>query len=388
MAPMAAAVGKGRSMLQVLEAREDRVVDTCTTCPTLCRWSCPVAEAEARETTSPQRLVVLAGFLKKGRVSAETAGPLPYHCTHCGACTEACLHDNDVPLGLSLARSRVLAAGAAPQIVREVIGHFGVSGNPQGASLEPALDAALLEVGLEKVRGAKAVYFPGCATLEQLPEAATGFFRATTLAGLSDVSARASSASCCGLPLFWAGELEGFRGHAARFAAQFSGVERLIVHDPACAHTLKVRYPDVGVVFEPEVVSVPEYLLDGLGARDAEASTRGPEGERIAFADTCHAARGLDVVDAPRRLIAKRLRRRVVELDEDRGRAVDCCGAAGLLPLTAPDTATAMAERRLDTFRASGAAQLVMASPRCVAHLLAVDPSAPVVDLATLLGRL
>ncbi|MCA9554929.1 MAG: hypothetical protein KC933_33170, partial [Myxococcales bacterium] len=62
-------MAKGRTVLQVLDEAEDRAVATCTTCPTLCRWSCPVAEAEARETTSPQRLVVLAGFMKRGRVS-------------------------------------------------------------------------------------------------------------------------------------------------------------------------------------------------------------------------------------------------------------------------------------------------------------------------------
>lgn len=385
---MAASGAKGRGVLQVLEDREDRALDTCTTCPTLCRWACPVAEAEARETTSPQRLTVLASFLKQGRLSAEAASPLPYHCSHCGACTEACLHDNDVPLALSVARARLLAAGAAPQVVREVIGHFGVSGNPQGASLEPSLDAALLETGAEKTRGGDTVYLPGCATLEQDAEAASGFLRAATLAGLSDVVVRPASSSCCGLPLLWAGELEGFRGHAARFAAQFSGVKRLVVHDPACAHTLKVRYADVGVRFEPEVVHVADYLADGMAARGVEASSKGPPEERVAFADTCHAARGLDLVEAPRSLIAKRLGKRVVELDEDRGRAVDCCGAAGLLPETAPETAAAMAQARLEAFRRSGAKTWVMASPRCVAHLKAVDPTAPIIDLATLLGRL
>ena len=381
-------MAKGRTVLQVLDEAEDRAIDTCTTCPTLCRWSCPVAEAEARETTSPQRLVVLSGFVKRGRIAVEAARALPYHCSQCGACTEACLHRNDVPMVLAAARSRVLGAGAAPQVIREVVGHFGVSGNPQGTSLEPALDAVLAETGHKKVRGGAQVYFPGCTTLELMPEAAVGFLRATSLSGLSDLAVRPSSASCCGLPLFWAGELEGFRGHAARFAAQFTGVKRLVVHDAACAHALIHLYPQVGVRFEPEVQHVTQYLLDGLRAHDAEASTKGPPEERLAYADTGSLARGLDITDAPRRLIAKRFRKRVVELDEDTGRAVDCCGASGLLPLTAPETAQAMAEGRLEAFRRSGAAQLAVASPRCAAHLKSVDPSAPVVDMGTLLGRL
>lgn len=375
-------------MLPVLEAAEDRAIETCTTCPSLCRWSCPVAETESRETTAPQRLMVLAGLLKGGRLAPEAASPLPYHCSDCGACTEACLHDVDVPMVMSQARSRVLSAGAAPHVVREVVGHFGVSGNPQGASLTPALDAVLEETGVKKARRGDTVYFPGCSTLETMPEAAVGFLRATTLAGLSEISVRPASSSCCGLPLLWAGELEGFVGHAARFAAQFSDVKRLVVHDAACAHALIHRYPQVGVKFAPEVVHVSTYLMQALHAQDAEASTKGPSDDRIAFADTCTCSRGLSAEDAPRRLIAKRLKRRVVELGEERGRAVDCCGASGLLPQTAPETAQAMAEARLDAFRSSGAARLVMASPRCASHLRSVDPTAPVMDLATLLGRL
>lgn len=379
---------KGRGVLQVLEEVEDRAIETCTTCPSLCRWACPVAEAESRETTSPQRLSVLAGFLKNQHITPEAASPLPYHCTGCGACTQACLHDTDVPLVLNLARRRIIEAGAAPHVVREVVGHFGVSGNAQGASLEPTLDAILAETGLKKSRRGQTVYFPGCSTLEEMPEAATGFLRTTALAGLTDVTVRSASASCCGLPLLWAGELEGFVGHAARFAAQFTGVEKLIVHDPACAHALVHWYPQVGVTFEPEVVPVPTFLQKALNAAGAEASTKGPVDDRIAFGDSCACTRGVSLPEAPRRLIAKQMKLRVEELDENRGATVDCCGAAGLLPLTAPDTARAMAEARLDAFRRSKAARWVMASPRCAAHLRSVDPTAPVMDLATLLGRL
>ncbi len=375
-------------MLQTLEEDEDRAIDTCTTCPTLCRWSCPVAESEGRETSTPQRLMVLAGLLKADKVSPQEATPHPYHCSDCGACTEACLHDVDVPFMLSHARRRLLSAGSAPATVREVVGHFAVAGNAQGTSLTPALDAVLDEAGVKKSRRGDTVYFPGCSTLETMPEAAVGFLRATTLAGLSDVSVRPSSSSCCGLPLLWAGEMEGFRGHAARFAAQFSDVKTLVVHDAACADALLRRYPQVGVTFAPEVVHVSTYLMQALKAEDAEASTKGPTDDRIAFADTCACSRALEASEAPRRLIAKQLRRRVVELDEERGCSVDCCGASGLLPLTAPETAQAMAEARLETFRRSGAAKLVMGSPRCAAHLKADDPSAPVMDLATLLGRL
>src|SRR5689334_11261503 len=123
---------QARAALAQLDERESKGIEICTACPTLCRWSCPVAETEMRETVAPHAIVVLSGLVKKTIAAPETAGDLPYHCTHCLACTEACLHKNDVPLMMSLARSRV----HAPPKVSELRGHFGVAGNPQGTALD------------------------------------------------------------------------------------------------------------------------------------------------------------------------------------------------------------------------------------------------------------
>lgn len=388
-------MASGRALLQTLGPAEDRGIDTCTTCPTLCRWACPVAEAEARETTSPNRLVVLSGLVKKERVPVASQAAFPYHCSHCLACTAACLHRNDVPLLLSMARSRALSAGVAPGAVSEVCGHFGVAGNAQGTSLEGALDAVVNAAGTQLSRSGDTVYLPGCTTLEQGPEVASAFLRALSLLGLPRVSVRPQSAACCGAPLFWAGELEGFRAHATRFVTQFTGVRRLVVHDPACAHTLRQRYRDVGVEVPFQVQHVASFLAEhlegadrrGPQAGDAGRQARGESGT-IAYTDSCSLARGLGVIDEPRRLLARCSGAPPVELAGLRGAQVDCCGAGGLLPLTVPGTARTMAEERIAAFRASGATQLATFSPRCAAHLKATDPTLPVVDVATLLARL
>ena len=144
--------------LSALSEREDTIIDTCTTCPKLCRWACPVAKAEARETTAPHNLVTLAGFTKRGQAPPSVLGSLAYHCSSCGACTEACLHKNDVPLVLAMARSRAVTAHLEPEGIAEVRGHFAVAANPYGISLEPKL----AELGpLPDPRPGDAVYLPG-----------------------------------------------------------------------------------------------------------------------------------------------------------------------------------------------------------------------------------
>lgn len=375
------------AVLAVLDEREDQGIQTCTTCPRLCRWACPVAEAEARESVSPYSLVVLSGLVKKEQVAPSVAGELPYHCTHCGACTEVCLHNNDVPLWLSMARSRVLSAGAAPKKVREICGHFGVSGNPQGESLEGTLTEVVEAAGTEVRRNGSTVYLPGCKTLEATPEAATAFLRATTLLGVSGVSVTPAAAGCCGLPLLWAGELEGFRAHAFRYASQFSKVDTLVVHDAACAHALAVRYAEVGAALRPRVVHPARFLAENLDLEKPEHEHTEQE-PTVAYADTCSLARGLGLIEEPRRLLRRITGKKPIELPGLSRQNVDCCGAAGLLPEASPQAARMMAEGRILAFRESGAEELAVFSPRCAAHLRSVDPSLPVVDVATLIARL
>jgi hypothetical protein len=47
-----------------------------------------------------------------------------------------------------------------------------------------------------------------------------------------------------------------------------------------------------------------------------------------------------------------------------------------------------MAEAKIESFRASGADELAVFSPRCAAHLRSVDPTLVVVDAAHLIARL
>ena len=343
-----------------------------------------MAEAEARETTSPHRLTVLAGLLKRDRIEPEQADGTPYHCSHCMACTDVCLHDNDVSLLMSLARARLLAGHAAPEQIRHISGQFAVAGNAAGRSLEAPLMAAASAHGQTVVAFADEVYWPGCEVLSKDPDAAQDALRAATLSGTDVPAVTPASASCCGLPLFWAGELDGFRSHATRFAAQFRGVKKVIAHDPTCAHAVKVRYPKLGIRFEPEV----QTLVQRLSAPwPATSRTDHSDDPAPAYLDGCASARGLKETASPRRLIEKATGRSPPKFDGT-DRQTDCCGGQGLLPELVPATARAMAQARIDAFRATGATRLLTGSPRCRTHLRSVDPSLPIDDLvAWLAGR-
>src|SRR3954470_24061702 len=77
----------------------------CTYCPKLCRHTCPVSHAEARETLVPQaKMATMRRLrLREGERNMVESEPL-YGCTGCGACTEFCLHG--VEVGPALFRGR------------------------------------------------------------------------------------------------------------------------------------------------------------------------------------------------------------------------------------------------------------------------------------------
>ena len=377
----------GLSVLNGDSFVEDSKIDTCATCPKLCRSACPVAEVEARETTTPWNLVNFGGFVKRGLVTLEDYGDLPYHCSDCGACTDACLHNNDVPGLISLGRQRLLSAGLAPTKVLELLGNFGVAGNPYGVSLEKALTDIVVELGLsgsKTTNESKFLYQPGCASIKTHPKSVSGFVRVLNTFGIENVKTDERSSHCCGLPLLWSGDIDGFRAHAQRHASRLSKAKGVIVQDPACAHAMKVRYEEVGVKMETQVLHTTDFLAEHIG--ENRLSRGDSQAEPFAYAECCSLKNGLKAGDKPVELIRQMSGQSPVELPDLSGNTSDCCGASGLLPLTNPATAEDMASAKLLAYKDSKASQLVTFSPRCAAHLKSIAPKENIVDAMELLA--
>ena len=90
-------------------------IKTCTHCPRLCRYACPVAEGEKSETVTPTGLLSMIALMQKGAFSgnaAELAEALD-HCTLCGRCTSACVHELE-PRAVVLQGRLALRRGLTP----------------------------------------------------------------------------------------------------------------------------------------------------------------------------------------------------------------------------------------------------------------------------------
>jgi Fe-S oxidoreductase len=118
------------------------------------------------------------------------------------------------------------------------------------------------------------------------------------------------------------------------------------------------------------------HELDKLG----HVATTGP----VRWHDPCQLGRGLGLYDAPRQVLSRALGRAPDEFERRREHAA-CSGAGGLLPVTMPHVARAIAkDRAVEHARASGGTIVTAcaSSSRALAR-----EGADVIDLATVIAR-
>ncbi len=347
-----------------------RQLDYCSYCPKMCRHSCPVSNADANEAHTPQSKMDTLNQLRRGDLpwTSENSAPL-WACTGCRLCSNFCDHDNEPGLVLMAGRAQANAHGA---------GHKSLENYPERfRKRETRLAAKLREHQVEqelKVEG-EIGFWPGCDAIDKGMrdiDAAIELFAALG----SEVKLVASSEVCGGYPLLAAGYPDVFRWHAEKVAKSLRGFKKIVTNCSACLFTMQKQYAAAGVELEVEVMTMSQYLAEAV-----QRLPRAVDKKPVYYHDPCHLARYSGVIEEPRLVLS-----RLAELrDFDWSHAdSDCCGGAGLLPKTAPDTADNMARRRLREVASRGGGTVVTACATCTYMLRSNAPSGvSVVDLGT-----
>jgi dimethylglycine catabolism B len=341
----------------------------CTYCPKLCRHTCPVSNAEAKETLTPRDKMATMRGLARDELprTVEQSEPM-YGCTGCGACTDFCLHK--VEPGVALFRGRYEAErdGRGHPALREFPARFT-------AKSQAAAKAARKDVpASRRPTEAQIAFFAGC----EKPEIAPTMLQLCGRIGADYVSVADGEHGCGGYPLLAAGQHDAFRLHAERIARQLAGYARVVVHCPSCAWAMRTQYKAFGVPLAPIVEHTAEFL-EGF----VERLPITHKGAAAFYQDPCYLGRWLGVYEAPRRLIAKALDG-VREFSRAKNESV-CSGGGGLLPETMPSTAAAIADDRLREVREAGAQTVVTACPTCEKQLTRGGVTA--IDLVELLAK-
>ena len=341
----------------------------CTYCPKLCRHTCPVSNAEAKETLTPRDKMATLRLINRAEVprTSEQTEPI-YGCTGCGACTDFCLHKVEPADVLFHGRAEAEREGRGHPALADVVARFHEKSTAAAAEVRAATPQA------KRPAEAQIAFFPGCEAASLAP---------TMLAlceriGAEYVSIADGEHGCGGYPLFAAGQLDAFRLHAERIAGQLAGYARVVVNCPSCVWAMRTQYRAFGVPLQPTIEHTSEFL-EGYVERLPVAKKRAA----AFYQDPCYLGRRLGVYDAPRRLAAKAVDE-LREFSRTRNEA-ECSGGGGLLPATMPATARAIADHRLEEVRQAKVTTVVTACPTCKRQLARDDVQA--IDLVELLAE-
>jgi Fe-S oxidoreductase len=343
----------------------------CTYCPKLCRHTCPVSNALPKETLVPQAKMASMRLLRIGETprAAESTASL-YGCTGCGACTAFCRHDVKVAEALFTGRAEAEREGQGHPALADLVPRFVARAERAAGELA----RILAETPIDANHHPRVGFLPGCEAPERSRTALELFRRL----GTEPISLLALPRACGGYPLLAAGAEDEFRLHAERTAKALAAYERVVVHCPACAYTMKHAYPRFGVPLAPRVEHSAEFLAPFADALPVVRK------ERAAYYhDPCYLGRHLGVYDPPRRLLERAVER-VHEFSLARDDAA-CSGGGGLLPITMPEVADEIARERLLEPKEAGVDRVITACGTCKQRLSRDGIEA--IDLLELLDR-
>lgn len=360
-----------------------RDLEHCTYCPKLCRFACPTALAENKETVTPWAKMSLANMVRLGRLpGGGEEGEVFYHCLGCLHCQTHCVLGADVPGALMAARAEFLTRGGTLPAVQAVLDAFGAMGNPWKENLRSKLvESVPAEVLVDE---AQAVLFAGCEAIRRGAGYLSQVFELFRVLGIDFVAAYQGPELCCGAPLWQAGSLGAWREHARKVGEALSRFKSIICLCPTCLYALRGLYPtlDSPLKARTSVVHLTQFLQPFLERHPPARKLPG----KFVLHDPCYLGRFQDQVALPRAVLAGLVQEPLADLVWT-GKDASCCGGGGLVPFVLPQVSADAASLRMEKLRASGAEQVVTACPGCIRQLSSTERALPVVDVFQLALR-
>ncbi len=378
------------------------VYNTCIRCG-LCLSSCPTYLETMTETSGPRGRISLIKAVGEGRLDLLSPGFVAQmsECLDCRACEDVCpsgvrygeLVENarvqirrarapeDSPVTRIARRLLLRTLFAKPALMRaaaialriaqqsQLLALGSAFGLRRLTRLAPAIPAAFFAVDDRRVEApdaqGTALLHAGCIMPLLFPAVEESTIRMLVRARLSVTVPR--NQGCCGAIAVHAGDVEFARELAKRNIAAFeeSRADVYVVNAAGCGSILKeygrlfaddAQWKARAQAFSSRVRDVTEVL----DAVDLPAATHCVDAVAT-YQEPCHLLHAQRVTSAPRRLLAKIPRLRLVEMDE----SGVCCGSAGIYNLTEPEMAARLQRRKVAAIVATTATLVITANPGC-----------------------
>ena len=346
-------------------------VAKCTRCG-FCLPNCPTYAVRRTEAFTPRgRNAVTRAVIEGELVLTRDLAQAIFTCLGCGACTKACfpgIKTRDIVLSDRACLTEVQAHPKIFEKLAETLEQYhniSEDDNEGRAGWRKYLEGVPAEA-LEKDR-AEIVYFVGCAAsfLPMAQKIPADLAAIMYHAGL-DFTILGGAEWCCGFPLLGAGlpdKVAALRNHNLE-KLKSVGAGQAVFSCPSCLHTWKNFYsPDA------ELLHASQLLSDLIKQGKLELK---PLKLKVTYHDPCYLGRNTGVFEEPREIIKSIPGIEFVELPNNRNFS-NCCGGGGNVEMVDPDLSAAVAQRKIEEIRSTGADTVVSSCQQC---LRAIDAGA------------
>jgi len=340
------------------DKKETEKLARCAMCADMCKYSCPTYLATGRETLSPQKMARLIVYQEKGLLEDEKGFlDLMFRSAMCGSCSSHCIYDDyDLRKFIHQARVKAFGTGVIPEDVKKRVETFRKFGNPDG-------QRELIDKGTGDT-----AYFISCSSYkdEDLLKASEKMLSKSGLA----IRRFGGGDLCCGAPLYYAGDMEGFRQASLRMKAEIERrrVGRVVVDCPTCIKMMRDVYREVDVELDVEIIHTVQFI-DGLLKQGRLRSRK--EKSAVTIHDPCILSYDLAMTDLPREIITAlgfSLKEPVYS-----GEHTHCCGSAYGAKIGDHRLKDAVTSMRLNELKQTAADIYVTACPTCKSVLSEVN---------------
>jgi L-lactate dehydrogenase complex protein LldE len=179
--------------------------------------------------------------------------------------------------------------------------------------------------------------------------------------------------TCCGQMHFNAGYQSEMVPLVRRFVDGFAPYEYVVSPSASCVGLVRDSYKGVAERYgdgalmaavsalTPRVFELSEFLVHELDVEDVGAYYP----HRVTYHPTCHSIRGLNVGDAPLRLLHHVRGLQLVELEQ----AEECCGFGGVFAIKNPDVSAAILSDKIRHVLNTGAEVCSAVDNSCLMHI-------------------
>ena len=350
-------------MSKSLSSSVEKATAYCTYCPKLCRFSCPAAEAENRETVTPWAMMRLLEYVRTGDVElSDDVAEIFYHCMGCRRCQQWCKHDNDVPEAMWAARAMMREKGHGPPELAGFVDFFLEENSPHPTSRKLVdVDKATAEAFDPS---SPIVFMPDCETRFHYPEliARAGHLIEAVEGRKARLHTRDEGVghACCGFPLLSAGDEPGYVRYREQLEDTLANADYIIT-DCAAMAALYREESSFGRSGPLTVLHIVEWLSEML--ETLTVPHRVPVGG-LKLHDSCFVTRQLDLGKQTRDVLAALVDGELGEFSVN-GSDAPCCGGPAHYHVVAREASERCASDRLAQMHLEGGDAIVCASATC-----------------------